>query len=677
MLDSFEILTTSGVVLWSKHYAPVGVNIINSLIKDVFIEENLAAASTSSGDDSAERNAPYKKDKYTLKWTMAKDLGLVFVAVYQSLIQLSWIDKLLDNVRILFTALYRDQFKKPLTSEIECPFDEYFDRQVQELEKTLRAMPTAPVHLPATASNSVPSIQVDAEEESAPPVPGMRKSAPKAIDSDATSNETTPIATPDTSRPNTPNAGVITGKAAPGSRTSRRDKRALNQSRNTSRDLPGPGKGDAKKPAEKKKMRTWDAFGNMDEGEDQVLDYSASDANGAATTDARHNGTAPLEAIPQASFGRKTNKGEVVLKDLDEEMDSILADAAASKEKTSATAAASSGLVGSGISAISGLFRNVVGGKTLTAQDLEKPLRAMEDHLIRKNVARDAAEHLCQSVQRDLVGTTTPSFTSIDTAIRASMDSALSRILTPTSGSTLDLLRSINAVINNSDPAKRRPYVVSVVGVNGVGKSTTLSKLAFLLLHNNMRVLVAAADTFRSGAVEQLRVHVDRLQQLTKMATDNEQLGSIDLYERGYGKDAASVARDAVSFAAGGGKDRAFDVVLIDTAGRRHNDTRLMSSLAPFARAANPDKILMVGEALVGTDSVAQARHFNESFGPGRGLDGFIVSKCDTVGEMVGTLVSLVWSTGVPVVAVGVGQHYGDLRGFRVAWARDLLLQGG
>lgn len=77
MLDSFEILTTSGVVLWSRRYAPVGVNIINALIKDVFIEESDFNNATT--DASAARNAPYKKDKYTLKWASSKDLGLVFV----------------------------------------------------------------------------------------------------------------------------------------------------------------------------------------------------------------------------------------------------------------------------------------------------------------------------------------------------------------------------------------------------------------------------------------------------------------------------------------------------------------------------------------------------------------------------------------------------------------------
>jgi signal recognition particle receptor subunit alpha len=240
------------------------------------------------------------------------------------------------------------------------------------------------------------------------------------------------------------------------------------------------------------------------------------------------------------------------------------------------------------------------------------------------------------------------------------MEKALRKILTPTS--LLDLLREIQAVQG------KRPYVISIVGVNGVGKSTNLSKIAFFLLQNHYKVLIAAGDTFRSGAVEQLRVHVNNLRELTQ----RQGKGAVDLYEKGYGKDAAHIARDAVAFA---GTNNAFDVVLIDTAGRRHNDARLMSSLEKFADLAKPDKILMVGEALVGSDSVKQAQNFDSAFGPNRRLDGFIISKCDTVGDMVGTLVSMVHATGIPVLFLGTGQHYGDLRVLRVESVVGLLMQ--
>jgi signal recognition particle receptor subunit alpha len=239
------------------------------------------------------------------------------------------------------------------------------------------------------------------------------------------------------------------------------------------------------------------------------------------------------------------------------------------------------------------------------------------------------------------------------------MEKALRKILTPTSA--LDLLREIGAVQG------KRPYVISIVGVNGVGKSTNLSKIAFFLLQNHYRVLIAAGDTFRSGAVEQLRVHVKNLEELTK----REGKGGVALYEKGYGKDAAVIAKDAVTYAA----QNKFDVVLIDTAGRRHNDQRLMSSLEKFGQLARPDKILMVGEALVGSDAVQQARNFDAAFGPGRRLDGFIVSKVDTVGDLVGTLVSMVHATGIPVLFLGTGQHYGDLRTLKVESVVGLLMR--
>ena len=445
---------------------------------------------------------------------------------------------------------------------------------------------------------------------------------------------------------------IVTAKGGPAGRVSRRARKAANASANVSSGDESSRKGRTAKGG--KKMRRWDADGLADEDNGEVLDYSAP-AEGAETP------AAQVEGVAQSDWGRKTGKGQFVLKDLGEEVHSILDNADSSKSKT----AASSGFVGSGFSAIGGLLRNVVGGKVLTESDLEKPLKTMEDHLLKKNVAREAAVRLCEGVQRELVGKKTGNFQSVDAALRLAMESSLRKILTPTS--SLDMLREIDAVTAPTSQGRTpRPYVISIVGVNGVGKSTNLGKICYFLLQNNYRVLIAACDTFRSGAVEQLRVHARNLQELSA----RENVGEVELYEKGYGKDAANVAKDAVDY----GAVNKFDVVLIDTAGRRHNDQRLMSSLEKFAKFANPNKIFMVGEALVGTDSVMQARNFNQAFGTGRNLDGFIISKCDTVGDMVGTLVSMVHATGIPVVFLGVGQHYGDLRGLSVSWAVNLLM---
>lgn len=439
----------------------------------------------------------------------------------------------------------------------------------------------------------------------------------------------------------------------PSGRVSRRARKAANMSANVSSGDENARKGKASKGG--KKMRTWDADGLADEDTGEILDYSAP-ANGAGAPQPA------VETVAQNSWGRTTGKGQFVLKDLGEEVHSILENADSEKAK----ATSSSGFVGSGFNAIGGLLRNIVGGKVLTEADLEKPLKTMEDHLLKKNVAREAAVRLCEGVQRELTGKKTGNFQSVDTALHLAMESSLRKILTPTS--SLDLLREIDAATSPTNKQQTpRPYVISIVGVNGVGKSTNLGKICYFLLQNKYRVLIAACDTFRSGAVEQLRVHANNLKELSA----RENVGEVALYEKGYGKDAANVAKDAVEY----GAANKFDVVLIDTAGRRHNDQRLMSSLEKFGKFANPDKIFMVGEALVGTDSVMQARNFNQAFGTGRNLDGFIISKCDTVGDMVGTLVSMVHATGIPIVFLGVGQHYGDLRGLSVPWAVSLLMK--
>lgn len=150
-------------------------------------------------------------------------------------------------------------------------------------------------------------------------------------------------------------------------------------------------------------MRKWDADGIATEDDDVVLDYSAP-----AIEAERANGASKVEAIDQNSWGSRNKLGQFVLKDIGDEMDAILQSANAKKEESEA----SPGLVASGFGAIGGLFRNVIGGKTLTKEDLEKPLKGMEDHLLKKNVAREAAVRLCESVERDLVGMKTGSFTS-------------------------------------------------------------------------------------------------------------------------------------------------------------------------------------------------------------------------------------------------------------------------
>lgn len=396
-----------------------------------------------------------------------------------------------------------------------------------------------------------------------------------------------------------------------------------------------------------------------------ALDFSES--NNASTPSVDFNNES---SVNKDDFGNRTNKGEFFIKEIDD----LLSSNVDTKEQEHFNDS-SSYLT----SAFGFLQKNLLGNKTITGDDLKPALENLKKKLISKNVAPEAADYLIEQVDKDLVGSRTESWTTVENAARTSLTKALTQILTP--GVSVDLLHEIQKKTGTRDSNnKKQPYVFSVVGVNGVGKSTNLSKLAFWLLQNNFKVLIVACDTFRSGAVEQLRVHVENLAQLmdeSHVRGSKNKRGKtgndyVELFEAGYGGSdlVTKIAKQAIKYA--GNED--FDIVLMDTAGRRHNDATLMSPLKAFAEQANPDKIIMVGEALVGTDSVQQAKNFNDAFGRSRYLDFFIISKCDTVGDMLGTMVNMVYATGIPILFVGVGQTYTDLRTLSVNWAVNTLM---
>jgi signal recognition particle receptor subunit alpha len=177
----------------------------------------------------------------------------------------------------------------------------------------------------------------------------------------------------------------------------------------------------------------------------------------------------------------------------------------------------------------------------------------------------------------------------VKTEVQNALSASLTRVLTPKTSTDilLEIQRKRQSTLSETEIT---PYAMTFVGVNGVGKSTNLSKVCFWLLQNGYRVLIAACDTFRSGAVEQLRVHVRNLGALAQGEGGNR----VELFERGYGKDAAGIAKDAIAYgsflsfhslgiwlnADGIAKENKFDVVLIDTAGRMQDNEPLMRALA-------------------------------------------------------------------------------------------------
>uniref|UniRef100_A0A672IVJ5 SRP54-type proteins GTP-binding domain-containing protein n=1 Tax=Salarias fasciatus TaxID=181472 RepID=A0A672IVJ5_SALFA len=303
-----------------------------------------------------------------------------------------------------------------------------------------------------------------------------------------------------------------------------------------------------------------------------------------------------------------------------------------------------------------GMLKGLVGSKSLSQDDMEPVLEKMRDHLIAKNVAADIASQLCDSVAKKLEGKVMGTFTTVASTVKQALQDSLVQILQPKR--RVDILRDVMEA-----QSQRRPFVITFCGVNGVGKSTNLAKISYWLIENGFTVLIAACDTFRAGAVEQLRTHQRRLNSLHPP----EQHGGrpvVQLYEKGYGKDAAGIAMEAIAYA----RNQAFDVVLVDTAGRMQDNAPLMTALAKLIAVNMPDLVLFVGEALVGNEAVDQLVKFNQALADHsmsdkpRLIDGIVLTKFDTIDDKVGAAISMTYITGQPIVFVGTGQTYNDLR---------------
>lgn len=194
---------------------------------------------------------------------------------------------------------------------------------------------------------------------------------------------------------------------------------------------------------------------------------------------------------------------------------------------------------------------------------------------------------------------------------------------------------------------RSKPSVILMIGVNGVGKTTTIGKLALRLKEQNRKVILGAADTFRAAAIEQLQVWADRAE--------------VDLIKHGEGADPAAVVYDTIQ----AGKARNCDVIIIDTAGRLHNKKNLMDELNKISRVIDrelPDaskEILLVLDATTGQNAVNQAKDFKEA----AGITGIVLTKLDGTAKG-GVVLAINNELDVPVKFVGVGEKIEDLQPF-------------
>ncbi|KAG0332911.1 hypothetical protein BG004_001054 [Podila humilis] len=613
MLDFFVIATKGGLVLWSKAYGPSQSSPINNLIQDVLIEER-------SGTQI------YYKDNFAVKWTFVNDLDLIFIAVYPKSLGLLYIDKLLEVTSSQFNDLYGSRI---LARRNEVPqlkgWGVQFEALLQTIEDqdALSRKSKQPRKFEQTAgySNSLAFAKSK---------PDDIRDAPKAalIDEDEFRR----------------NVELLKKKSA----SPRMGGKKVKAKSPAGSPIIGSESPSTKKG---KEGRKWD--GKISAKDAKSLDYSNADTG---------DFVAPEHLVVQSGMGQHKD-GAYNVADLDASDDESFSDDESDEEYTKISARSLQAKQPAAKSGLMSFFKNMTGQKEITAESLEPIMAKMKEHLINKNVAADIAQHLCDSVAKGLVGQTLGSFKSVQAQVKQNMETALKRILTPKT--SVDLLRDIAQA-----QAEKRPYTIVFIGVNGVGKSTNLSKTAFWLLQNNLKVLIAACDTFRSGAVEQLRVHVRNLKALEANAV-------VDLYEKGYGKDSAAIAKEAISSS----KITGHDVVLIDTAGRMQDNDPLMRALAKLVSVNNPDKIIFVGEALVGNEAVDQLTKFNAALKDFSGLanprhiDGMILTKFDTIDDKVGAALSMTYTTGQPILFVGTGQTYTDLKNMKVSHVVQSLMR--
>lgn len=188
---------------------------------------------------------------------------------------------------------------------------------------------------------------------------------------------------------------------------------------------------------------------------------------------------------------------------------------------------------------------------------------------------------------------------------------------------------------------KDKPYIITIIGVNGSGKTTSIAKLTNMLQKKGLKVVLAASDTFRAAAIQQLEEHANKL--------------NTKIIKHDYNSDPAAVAFDAIKYA----QAKNIDVVIIDTAGRLHSNTNLMRELEKIVRVCKPDIKIFVGESITGNDCVEQAKEFDNTVG----IDAIILAKAD-IDEKGGAAISVSYVTQKPILYLGTGQTYDDLKEF-------------
>ncbi|WP_304103507.1 signal recognition particle-docking protein FtsY [Methanobrevibacter ruminantium] len=290
----------------------------------------------------------------------------------------------------------------------------------------------------------------------------------------------------------------------------------------------------------------------------------------------------------------------------------------------------------------SGGFLSFIKEKSISEDDVEDILFELELGLLEADVAMDVSSVVVESVKNDLVGQKIKRSSDIEDYTYKALKNAVAKIIDIEGKSMTELLEE--------KVAQGEPLVVMLVGINGTGKTTTIGKLSNYYIKKGYTPVIAASDTFRAGAIEQVQYHADNL--------------GVKLIKHEKGSDPAAVAFDAVQHARAKGKE----LVLIDTAGRMQTNTNLMDEMKKIRRVSKPDLVVFVGDALTGNDATEQARKFNEAID----IDGVILTKADADSKG-GAALSIGYIIKKPILFLGMGQSYDDIKEYDADWMLEQI----
>ena len=270
--------------------------------------------------------------------------------------------------------------------------------------------------------------------------------------------------------------------------------------------------------------------------------------------------------------------------------------------------------------------------KQISEKELDKVMENLTIELLESEIPFDLVEQISGNIKKQMIDKKFARSDEFKEIIKSEFTNTIKEIFQKVED--VDLIQLINS-------KESKPFKILVVGINGSGKTTTVAKIGHLLKENNISSAIVAGDTFRSGAIEQIKEHADRLE--------------LKLISQKYGSDPAAVARDGVEYS----KTHNIDAVIIDTSGRVQTNSNLMQEVLKIKNVVNPDFTVFIGDSLAGNDLVSQTHEFFKF----TEFNGSILTKVDA-DVKGGAILSILSETGKPIIYIGTGQEYKDLEKF-------------